>query len=103
MATHSQYSCLESPMDREARGLVHGVAKNRTRLSSCTYTGALLRFWRCGGSLSLLPYPSSPTFTASLSPQKVSEGPNPMLTPLLPCTPLSDTQAPGNEAVSQPI
>ena len=29
-----QYSCLESPMDREAwRATVHGVTKNQTRLS----------------------------------------------------------------------
>ena len=29
-----QYSCLENSMDREAWwGMVHGVAKNRTRLS----------------------------------------------------------------------
>ena len=28
-----QYSCLENPMDRGARGtMVHGVAKSRTRL-----------------------------------------------------------------------
>ena len=32
-----QYSCLENPMDREAWwAIVHGVAKNRTRLSDIT-------------------------------------------------------------------
>ena len=34
-----QYSCLENPMDRGAwRATVHGVAKNRTRLSDFTHT-----------------------------------------------------------------
>ena len=33
-----QYSCLENPMDREAKwATVHGVAKSRTRLSGFTY------------------------------------------------------------------
>ena len=33
----AQYSRLENPMDRGAwRATVHGVAKNRTRLSMCT-------------------------------------------------------------------
>ena len=33
-----QYSCLENPMDREAWwAIVHGVAKNRTRLSDITF------------------------------------------------------------------
>ena len=33
-----QYSCLENPMDREARqATVHGVAKSRTRLSNFTF------------------------------------------------------------------
>ena len=32
-----QYSCLENPMDRGAwRAIVHGVAKNRTQLSTHT-------------------------------------------------------------------
>ena len=32
------YSCLENPMDRGARwGIVHGVAKSRTRLSDFTF------------------------------------------------------------------
>ena len=34
-----QYSCLENPMDRGAWwATVHGVAKNRTRLSDFTFT-----------------------------------------------------------------
>ena len=34
MATHSQYSCLENPMDRGAwRAAVQGFAKSRTQLS----------------------------------------------------------------------
>ena len=34
MATHSQYSCLENPMDRGAwRAAVHGVTKSQTQLS----------------------------------------------------------------------
>ena len=34
-----QYSCLENPMDRGACGAtVHGVTKNRTRLSDFTFT-----------------------------------------------------------------
>ena len=34
-----QYSCLENPMDRGAWwAAVHGVAKNRTRLSDFTFT-----------------------------------------------------------------
>ena len=34
MATHSQYSCLENPMDAEAWwATVHGVAESQTRLS----------------------------------------------------------------------
>ena len=35
----TQYSCLESPMDRGAwRAAVRGVAKSRTRLSDVTFT-----------------------------------------------------------------
>ena len=34
-----QYYCLENPMDRGAcSATVHGVAKNQTRLSDCTFT-----------------------------------------------------------------
>ena len=34
-----QYSCLENPMDGEVRwATVHGVAKNRTRLSDFPFT-----------------------------------------------------------------
>ena len=34
-----QYSCLENPMDREARwAAVHGVARSQTRLSDFTFT-----------------------------------------------------------------
>ena len=34
-----QYSCLENPLDGGAwQATVHGVAKSRTRLSSCTFT-----------------------------------------------------------------
>ena len=34
-----QYSCLENPMDGGAwKAAVHGVAKNRTRLSNFTFT-----------------------------------------------------------------
>ena len=34
IATHSSYSCLKSPMDREAwQATVHGVAKSWTQLS----------------------------------------------------------------------
>ena len=37
--TPLQYSCLESPMDREAwKAVVHGGAKSRTRLSNFTFT-----------------------------------------------------------------
>ena len=37
--TPLQYSCLENPMDRGAWwAAVHGVAKNRTRLSNFTFT-----------------------------------------------------------------
>ena len=37
--TPLQYSCLENPMDRGAWwAAVHGVAKNRTRLSDFTFT-----------------------------------------------------------------
>ena len=37
MATHSQYSCLENPMDRGAwQAAVHGVTKHWTRLSTHT-------------------------------------------------------------------
>ena len=39
MVTHSQYSCLKSPMDGGAWwATAHGVAKSRTRLSDCTFT-----------------------------------------------------------------
>ena len=39
MATHSQYSCLEDPMDGEAWwATVHGVTNSRTRLSNFTFT-----------------------------------------------------------------
>ena len=31
-----QYACLENPMDREWRAVVHGVAKSQTRLSDQT-------------------------------------------------------------------
>ena len=42
--TPLQYSCLENPMDREARQtIVHGIAKSRTRLSDFTFT-----FTACG-------------------------------------------------------
>ena len=35
MATHSNYSCLENPMDRGACWVtVHGVTKNKTHLKS---------------------------------------------------------------------
>ena len=38
MATHSQYSCLENLMDREAWwATVHGVAKSLTRRSDFHY------------------------------------------------------------------
>ena len=38
MATHSQSSCLEHPMDRGAwRATVHGVAQSRTRLTMHTH------------------------------------------------------------------
>ena len=34
-----QYCCLENPIDRGAwQAVVHGVAKNRTRLSDFTFT-----------------------------------------------------------------
>ena len=34
-----QYSCLENPMDGEAKwAAVHGIAKSRTRLSDFTFT-----------------------------------------------------------------
>ena len=33
-----QYSCLENPMDRRARGLVYRVAKSQTQLSNYTTT-----------------------------------------------------------------
>ena len=33
MATHSQYYCLENPMDRGVWSTVHEVAKSQTRLS----------------------------------------------------------------------
>ena len=37
--TPLQYSCLENPMDGGAwKAAVHGVAKNRTRLSDFTFT-----------------------------------------------------------------
>ena len=37
--TPLQYSCVENPMDGGARwAAVHGVAKNRTRLSDFTFT-----------------------------------------------------------------
>ena len=37
--TPLQYSCLENPMDRGAwQAAVHGVAKNRVRLSDFTFT-----------------------------------------------------------------
>ena len=37
--TPLQYSCLESPMDREAwKAVVHGGANCRTRLSNFTFT-----------------------------------------------------------------
>ena len=37
--TPLQYSCLESPMDREAwKAVVHGGAKSQTRLSNFTFT-----------------------------------------------------------------
>ena len=39
MAPHSQYFCLENPMDRGAWwAAVHGVAKSRTRLNDFTFT-----------------------------------------------------------------
>ena len=40
MATHPQYCCLETPVDRGAwRATVHGVAKSQTQLSdSHTHT-----------------------------------------------------------------
>ena len=48
--TPLQYSCLESPMDREAwKAVVHGGAKSRTRLSNFTFTfhfHALERKWQ---------------------------------------------------------
>ena len=34
-----QYSCLENPMDGEAKwAAVHGIAKSQTRLSDFTFT-----------------------------------------------------------------
>ena len=39
IATHSQYSCLENSMDRGAwRAIVHGFAKEWTRLSGDTFS-----------------------------------------------------------------
>ena len=39
MAPHSQYSCLENPMDGGAWwAAVHGVAKSQTRLSNFLFT-----------------------------------------------------------------
>ena len=39
MAPHSQYSCLENPMDGGAWwAAVHGVTKSQTRLSNFTFT-----------------------------------------------------------------
>ena len=39
MALHSQYSCLENPMDGGAWwAAVHGVVKSRARLSDFTFT-----------------------------------------------------------------
>ena len=39
MAPRLQYSCLENPMDGGAwKAAVHGVAKDRTRLSDFTFT-----------------------------------------------------------------
>ena len=41
-----QYSCLENPMDGEARqATVHGVAKSWTRLSDFTFTFSLSSFF----------------------------------------------------------
>ena len=49
-----QYSCLESPKDREAwQATVHGVTKSQTQLSSYT-TALLLRMRHTSGCL-LLP------------------------------------------------
>ena len=42
MAPHSQYSCLENPMDGGAWwAAVHGVAKSQTRLNDFTFTFSL--------------------------------------------------------------
>ena len=39
MATHSKYSCLETPMDAGAWWApVHGIDKSQTRLSDFTFT-----------------------------------------------------------------
>ena len=40
-----QYSCLENPIERGSwRATVHGVAKNRTRLSNFTHTHTVYTF-----------------------------------------------------------
>ena len=47
MATHSQYSCLGNPMDREAwQAIVHGVTKSLTWLSTqgCTLVYLLINW-----------------------------------------------------------
>ena len=106
MAIHSQYSCLGNPMDRGTQGASPwgGRESDMTEHMHVRKRLTQVLVLRGGGeSLSLLPYPFSPTFTVSLSPEKVSGGPKPTLSPLLPCMALSDTQAPGNETVSRPF